>query len=701
MRIESGLVVPAFLGEGGGAVIEATGVIRGELDDLTELLSGLGKTRLSDIKVAQPVVCSPVVGAQGDSAFVSVFGVGEPAQAKISLSEALIGGVVGGLVLKHRGEFTRGVGVVAGALVEAAEASVGRGEFGVQLDGLLASFAASLEGLGLFLIEVTMPVGLAQASVSQGVVGVEGERVFEHLDGTGDIFVAFVVLEIAETLKVVVISTGDLRAVIFGDDGASEAGIHPKHVESAADDGIFGCEGVADRNGKALGADLTMRTRVNENKIDTHAIADAMQASFDDEVDTKLSTGFFGGGDTLGAEIRGGNNLEFWIAGKLSEFCGKCFRQTGAERGGFHITAIRREGKDGNLLFRGKRDARDVAENQEQSDQPGQNKRRDHPEFTIADRRQEPGIAADDRSECATRMVEAAEIDGEFLGGLVAVVWVAFQALVDDAHEFGGDPGIERTDGRRSAAQDFVHEFKVIEGREGRRAGGHLVKDGASGVNVGARVDVSAEDLFGSHVGESASDGLTSGDGFSRGAAGGSEAEFGQSEIENLEAAVRSDAEVAWFEIAMNDGVIMCGGKALGELRAERENVPLGERAIEEFLIEGNAFDELHDEIVAAVVGEEVEDGGDVGMVELGKSMGFVQEATVGVGIGDGAGVKQLDGDFAVEVGVVRAIDDSHATATDAFENAIVAELQTEQGIVEGGLVRHGKNSFPRAVTSR
>src|SRR3974390_2655010 len=91
----------------------------------------------------------------------------------------------------------------------------------------------------------------------------------------------------------------------------------------------------------------------------------------------------------------------------------------------------------------------------------------------------------------------------------------------------------------------------------------------------------------------------------------------------------------------------------------------------------------------------EIEDGGDTGMIQFGEGMRLVDEAAMGVGVGDQSGMQEFDGDFAIEVGVVSAVDNTHSSATDSLENAIVAELETEQRILEGGRVGHGKYSFP------
>jgi hypothetical protein len=82
-------------------------------------------------------------------------------------------------------------------------------------------------------------------------------------------------------------------------------------------------------------------------------------------------------------------------------------------------------------------------------------------------------------------------------------------------------------------------------------------------------------------------------------------------------------------------------------------------------------------------------------MIQFGQRMRLVDEAAMGAGVGNHSRMQEFDGDFAIEVGVVSAVDNTHSAATDSLENAIVAELETEQRIMEGSRVGHGKYSFP------
>ncbi len=67
---------------------------------------------------------------------------------------------------------------------------------------------------GLLLpASVLAPEGLAQTSMSEGVVAVEGQGTLEDVDGVIDVFRLVVVLQVATSLEIELVSTCALRAV--------------------------------------------------------------------------------------------------------------------------------------------------------------------------------------------------------------------------------------------------------------------------------------------------------------------------------------------------------------------------------------------------------------------------------------------------------------------------------------------------------
>lgn len=277
--------------------------------------------------------------------------------------------------------------------------------------------------------------------------------------------------------------------------------------------------------------------------------------------------------------------------------------------------------------------------------------------------------------------LEAMKISGEFAGGLIAVGGIFFEALGKDVLEFGGELWIEDARRNRRAVKDGVEEFAGGEFRERTLARGHLVEDETGGVEIGARVEIGAEELFRGHVGKGASERLRFElrlrDGF-----GKRHAEPGETEIKDFEAAILSDEEIGGLEIAMNDGVIVGGDESIDKLKGESEEFGFGERADGEALAERLSGNVLHDEKVGAALSVEIVDGGDVGMIELGERVGFVVETMARGIVGDGAGMKKFEGNVTIEMGITGQVNDTHAAAADFALDAVVAEFETDEGVL-------------------
>ena len=66
--------------------------------------------------------------------------------------------------------------------------------------------------------------------------------------------------------------------------------------------------------------------------------------------------------------------------------------------------------------------------------------------------------------------------------------------------------------------------------------------------------------------------------------------------------------------------------------------------------------------------------GQNIGMVQRGCGVGFLLETAQAVGVGGQRLGQDLDGDFAVEPGVVGAVDFAHSTRTKGCANFILPE---------------------------
>jgi len=177
--------------------------------------------------------------------------------------------------------------------------------------------------------------------------------------------------------------------------------------------------------------------------------------------------------------------------------------------------------------------------------------------------------------------------------------------------------------------------------------------------------------------------------------------EFGDAEIEEFYGAILFDEDVAGFEIAMDDEVLVgvMDGGAYGEEEAEaRGDI---EFVVVAVFVDGDALDVLHDEVREAFGGgSTVEEEGDVGVIEVGEDLTFAAEAFEDLGV-FAIAEDEFDGDlFAVLiVGAGGEVDGSHAATADFAENFVLADaggwlhfsLVEELGDgVDGGFVEEG-----------
>ena len=137
--------------------------------------------------------------------------------------------------------------------------------------------------------------------------------------------------------------------------------------------------------------------------------------------------------------------------------------------------------------------------------------------------------------------------------------------------------GIVLEDRRDEAGRGFA--------RERSPADGQLVEDSAERKDVGARVDVATLDLFRCHVGKRADEQPRMRHRRGRGRLARRDThrvrrgrQFRETEVEHFHAG-RREHDVAGFQVAVDDAGPMGGGQRVRQLRSDREDLAVGERA--------------------------------------------------------------------------------------------------------------------------
>ena len=238
---------------------------------------------------------------------------------------------------------------------------------------------------------------------------------------------------------------------------------------------------------------------------------------------------------------------------------------------------------------------------------------------------------------------------------------------------------------------DGTTELARVGAREGADAVEGLVEGDGEGELVGAMVGGEAAMLLDGHVGGGAHDHARLGEARRARRGGGSgggawsdgEVGFeGEAEVGDVGATVGADEDVVGLEVAVNDARVVGGLKPGGGVAEGGDDLLGAGPLVAGPVTEVGPVDELHgDEDLAAKL-TDVVDGDDGGVGELGESLGLAEEAGVALGVAGGVGVEELEGDAAVEGGVVSGEDDAHATRAEGVEDDVAAE---DLAALEGG----------------
>ncbi len=172
---------------------------------------------------------------------------------------------------------------------------------------------------------------------------------------------------------------------------------------------------------------------------------------------------------------------------------------------------------------------------------------------------------------------------------------------------------------------------------EGAFAGQHFIENGSEAKDVGAIIDGLAAHLLGRHIAGGADDHAGIGTvGDRRGIAIGFSLtmdQFGQSEVQNFDAAVFGEEEILRLEIAVNDALVVRSGESMRDLNSVIDGFASRKWAALQGLPQRFADEQFGDEVRRALEDSELVDGEDVGMIESCSGLSLLLEAQQTLGI--------------------------------------------------------------------
>jgi len=124
----------------------------------------------------------------------------------------------------------------------------------------------------------------------------------------------------------------------------------------------------------------------------------------------------------------------------------------------------------------------------------------------------------------------------------------------------------------------------------------------------------------------------------------------------------------------VHDAGGVCGGKRIRDLYRARERFAELKTVPPDGRVERAAGDQLHGDEIHIAVAVDFVNRNDVGMVQCGSGLGFLDETQPPRGIGRLLRRKHLQRHEAVETRVPRLVDHAHAALAELLEDLVVGE---------------------------
>jgi hypothetical protein len=140
--------------------------------------------------------------------------------------------------------------------------------------------------------------------------------------------------------------------------------------------------------------------------------------------------------------------------------------------------------------------------------------------------------------------------------------------------------------------------------------------------------------------------------------------QLGESEVQDLGAAVATEKQVVGLEIAMNDSLFMRRRQAASQLLRQGDGLGKKKSSLAQSCREGLTFEQFGYHVRRSAGFTDIEDGQDVGMIESGRGACLLLKAAQTIDAGGESGGQNLDGDVPSESRITATIDLAHATGT-------------------------------------
>ncbi len=309
------------------------------------------------------------------------------------------------------------------------------------------------------------------------------------------------------------------------------------------------------------------------------------------------------------------------------------------------------------------------------------------------------------------RSPQPQQVGAQVGSALIAQRAILFERFVDDAGEGQGHLAVQMRQRHGALAQNRGERVGRTPALEGCAPGGHLVEHGAEAEQIRTDIEWLGARLLGRHVRDRPHRHTRPRERVrlfrvrrGRRVRGRDGHRLRQPEIEQLRLPAIGDENVRGLDVTMHDPASVRGVQGVGDLQRVLDGRVQLDRSALEQLVEGHAFEILHDDERLAGVLVDVVDGADVRMVERRCGPCFALEPLERAGRSDVCGRQQLDRDGSQQLRVFRLEDHAHAARADLFEDPVVRDRLVDhrrrRGAGTGTAIAAAKGvkPFPPAV---
>jgi hypothetical protein len=141
--------------------------------------------------------------------------------------------------------------------------------------------------------------------------------------------------------------------------------------------------------------------------------------------------------------------------------------------------------------------------------------------------------------------------------------------------------------------------------------------------------------------------------------------------------------DIGGLDVAMNNALRMSSVEGIGDFDGELQQDIGLKRVAGDLVLEGHAFEILHDDEGLAGGFVDFMDGADVGVIQRRGGAGFTLEAFERLRVGGDVRGKEFESDEAAKLDVFGLVNNAHAAAAQLVDDAVVGD----------GLADHGGNS--------